>query len=77
MLRRADRVTMRVMPKNLNATDRRVVELIAEGLDTEDIAEEMFLSRYTVREKIRRIRSIVGGERMTELPALVEQFDRR
>lgn len=60
----------------LTESERRVVELIAEGLDTEQIAEEMFVARSTIRSKIKRIRGLVGGERMTELPALVEQFEK-
>jgi DNA-binding CsgD family transcriptional regulator len=69
--------TMAVMDKtSLSASEREIVRLISEGMDTEDIAEEMFLSRYTVKAKIKRIRAFVGGGRMTELPALVEQMEK-
>ncbi len=63
--------------KGLTDADRELVRLIEEGLDTEDIAEAMFVSRYTVRERIRRIRRIVGGDRMTDLPALVARHENR
>ena len=65
-----------LQPVTLTEREREVVALIAQGLDTEDIAEELFLSRATVKEKIKRIRGKVGGERMTDLPALVEALDR-
>jgi DNA-binding CsgD family transcriptional regulator len=69
--------TMAVMDKtSLSASEREIVRLISEGMDTEDIAEEMFLSRYTVKNKIKRIRAFVGGGHMTELPALVEQMEK-
>jgi DNA-binding CsgD family transcriptional regulator len=69
---------MTTMPKTrLTDTERRVVALIAEGMDTEDIAEAMFVSRYTIRSKIRRIRQLVGGSSLTELPRLVEEFEKR
>lgn len=61
----------------LTEVERRVVDLIAEGYDTEQIAEEMFITRATVRSKIKRIRALVGGERMTDLPALVAEFEAR
>jgi DNA-binding CsgD family transcriptional regulator len=63
--------------EKLTPVERRVVELIADGLDTEDIAEEMFISRNVVRRKIRRIRGKVGGQRMTDLPALVAASENR
>lgn len=70
--------TMGVVPKtSLTDVERRVVALIEEGLDTEDIAEEMGISRYTLRSKIRRIRELVGGESMVDLPRLVAEFEAR
>lgn len=60
---------------DLSPEQRQVVSLIAEGMDTEDIAEAMSISQDTVKRKIRRIRSKVGGTRMTDLPELVEQAE--
>lgn len=72
-----NRRTMRRMAKTaLTETDREIVRLIEEGLDTEDIAEALFLGRYTVKSKIQRMRALVGGDRMTDLPERVEAFDR-
>ena len=62
--------------RGISAKDRRVVALISEGLDTEQIAEELDVSRYTIRSRIRRLRELLGGERMTDLPPLVEQFQK-
>ena len=59
----------------LSKKEREVVELIALGMDTEDIAEELDVSRASVRVKIQRIREKVGGDRMTDLPALVAALD--
>ncbi len=54
----------------LTPTERRTVDLIAEGLTTEEIAEREGVSRYTVRDRIRRIRALVndGGGTMLDLP---------
>jgi len=71
---RRDRSKLRGMDTrslDLSPEQRQVVALIAEGMDTEDIAEAMFISRDVVKRKIRRIREKVGGDRMTDLPALV------
>lgn len=62
--------------RGITSKDRRMVALIADGLNTEEIAEEMDVSRYAIRDRIRLLRELVGGERMTDLPRLVEQFDR-
>lgn len=59
----------------LTERDREIVALIVEGFDTAMIAEELDVSRYTIRDHIRRMRQLVGGERMTDLPRLVEQFE--
>lgn len=63
--------------RGISSKDRQVVRLISEGLSTEDIAEEMFVSRYTVRARIRRLRALVGGQTMQELPSLVRSFEGR
>lgn len=63
--------TMEQPTPTLTPVERRVVELIAEGMDTTDIAEEMFVTSDVVKRKIRRIRRKFGGQRMTDLPALV------
>ena len=55
--------------------EREVVALIAQGLDTEDIAEELFISRDVVKQKIRTIRAKIGGATMIELPDRLEAFD--
>lgn len=57
--------------------DLRVVSLIAEGLDTEGIAEELGVSRYTVRDMIRRLRKIVGADTMLELPSRLAEYEAR
>jgi hypothetical protein len=51
----------------LGDQQRRVVELIADGCDTEMIAEELSISPETVREKVRRMCAYFGV-RMIDLP---------
>jgi DNA-binding CsgD family transcriptional regulator len=52
----------------LTPTERRTVDYIAEGLTTEEIAEREGVSRYTVRDRIRRIRALVNSGTMLDLP---------
>ena len=47
-----------------------VVRLAAEGLCNAEIAAGMFLSRYTVRDCLRRVFAKLGVESRAELAAL-------
>lgn len=57
-------------------TDRQieVLSLIRCGASTEDIADELGISEYVVRDKVRQLRLKLGhGLRMHELPDAAEQ----
>ena len=48
-------------------------------MSPEDIAEELYVSRSTVRKKLARIARLLAGDRIVhwnELPGLLEEADR-
>lgn len=61
----------------LNETECRIVGMIRDGLDTDMIAEELDVSRYMIRKRVRRISHKLTGDergaRMLELPGLADQ----
>ena len=62
----------------LNERERHIVRLIEDGLAVDDIAEEMYLSRSTVRSKVRKIaRKLTGDERRPwrDLPEVLARAD--
>lgn len=59
---------MTVTEDRMSSKQLEVLRLIECGMDTDEIAEEMALSRYTVRDKIRRMRMRFGVEKMRDLP---------
>lgn len=63
----------------LSTTERRIVEMLAAGDDLATIEEELFLSRSSLRGKLRRIsRKLAGGRRVAwdDLPQLLEEAER-
>lgn len=50
-----------------NATDRRIIELVAEGLADKEIASLVFLSPQTVRNRISHILYVSGARNRTQL----------
>lgn len=55
-------------PVKLTDTQKRILRLIEEGHATEDIAEELFLSPWTVRDKLRVLAGILHC-RLPDMPA--------
>lgn len=41
--------------RRISRREREIVALIGEGLDTEQISAKLMLSKWTVRDKIRRL----------------------
>lgn len=41
--------------RRLSEKQRRIIELIADGYDTEGIAREMGVSKWTVRDHVRKL----------------------
>jgi DNA-binding NarL/FixJ family response regulator len=62
--------------RELTPQERRIVELIADGLDTQRIADELGVGRYSVRRHIRVMRDRYGVDTMLGLPAATGE-DRR
>lgn len=58
---------------DMSSQQLEVLRLIECGMDTDEIAEEMALSRYTIRDKIRRLRLRFGVENMHDLPGAARQ----
>ena len=52
---------------SLDATDRRIIELVAHGLTNRTIAEHLHLSHQTVRNRITRIFDVTGVSNRTQL----------
>jgi DNA-binding CsgD family transcriptional regulator len=55
---------------SLTPTERRVVELVAEGLTNPQIAEQMFIARGTVKVHVSHIFAKLGLSNRAELAAL-------
>ncbi len=56
---------------SLTDAERAVVSLVSEGLTNREIAERLFLSRYTVETHLKHLFSRLGVRSRTELAALV------
>jgi DNA-binding NarL/FixJ family response regulator len=52
----------------VNERQFRIVQLIACGADAEQIEEELGLSRWVLRDQIRRLRERFDCSTMVELP---------
>jgi DNA-binding CsgD family transcriptional regulator len=54
----------------LTGAERRVAHLVAEGLTNREVAERLFLSRYTVETHLKHVFAKVGVSSRAELAAL-------
>jgi DNA-binding NarL/FixJ family response regulator len=67
--------------RDLTAQERRILELLADGLTNRQIAAEMFLAEKTVKNYVSNLLSKMGMSRRTEAAVyaarLAEQRDRR
>lgn len=61
-------------PNNLTAQERRLLELLGEGLTNRQIAERMFLAEKTVKNYVSRILAKLGVERRTQAAVLAARF---
>jgi DNA-binding NarL/FixJ family response regulator len=57
--------------------ERRVFELIGEGLSNREIAENMFLAEKTIKNYVTSILSKLGMQRRTEAAAFAARLDER
>jgi len=61
----------------LSTQERRVFELIGDGLSNREIAEEMFLAEKTVKNYVTSILRKLGMQRRTEAAAFAARLEER
>ncbi len=61
----------------LSDQERRIFELIGEGLSNRQIAEEMFLAEKTVKNYVSNLLAKLGMSRRTEAAAFAARIDER
>ena len=59
----------------LDATDRSIVDLIAEGLSDKEISQRVHLNAQTVRNRISRILATLGKTNRTQVAVMVASID--
>ena len=72
-----DRVGLRHSPDELTATERRVAELVAEGLTNREVASKAYMSPKTVQANLTRIYRKLGISSRAELGARMADERRR
>ncbi len=60
---------------SLSSTDRRIMMLIAEGMTDKQIADQVYLSPQTVRNRISRILGALDKDNRTQLALLMANLD--
>jgi two-component system response regulator DevR len=60
----------------LDATDRSIVDLIAEGLSDKEISQKIHLSPQTVRNRVSRILAVLGKANRTQVAVMVAALER-
>lgn len=61
--------------KELGATDREILSLIAQGMTDKQISQCVFLSAQTVRNRISRLLGLLGRDNRTQLALMVTEMD--
>jgi len=54
---------------SLTPTERRVVDLVASGLTNREIADQLFVSRYTIETHVKHVFAKLGVSSRIELTA--------
>jgi DNA-binding NarL/FixJ family response regulator len=63
--------------ESLSVQERRILELLAEGLSNREIGEVMFLAEKTVKNYVSNLLAKLGFQRRTEAALFAQrQFDR-
>jgi DNA-binding CsgD family transcriptional regulator len=57
----------------LTDAERRVAHLVTEGLSNREVAERLFVSRYTVETHLKHVFAKLGVSSRTELAAMASR----
>jgi two-component system response regulator DevR len=60
----------------LDATDRSIVDLIAEGMSDKEISQRIHLSPQTIRNRVSRILAVLGKSNRTQVAVMVAALER-
>ena len=71
LLRNTDSMTASSTIKSFSRQDRRIVQLVAQGLKNREIANQLCLSEHTIKAHISRIFRKMNIKRRTQLVSLV------
>jgi DNA-binding NarL/FixJ family response regulator len=63
--------------ETLTQQERRIFQLIGEGLSNRQIADEMFLAEKTVKNYVSNMLAKLGMSRRTEAAAFAARLDER
>ncbi len=64
--------------ESLSAQERRILELLSEGLSNREIAAEMFLAEKTVKNYVSNLLAKLGFQRRTEAALFAQrQYDKK
>ena len=70
-------ITEDIRLESLSVQERRILELLSEGLSNREIAEVMFLAEKTVKNYVSNLLAKLGFQRRTEAALFAQrQFDR-
>lgn len=61
--------------RELGATDREILSLIAQGMTDKQISQRVYLSAQTVRNRISRLLGLLGRDNRTQLALMVTALD--
>jgi two-component system, NarL family, response regulator DevR len=61
--------------RDLGATDREILSLIAQGMTDKQISQCVYLSAQTVRNRISRLLGLLGHDNRTQLALMVTALD--
>ena len=75
MQRLRDQATATDPLAGLSEQERKVLELIGEGLTNRQIGERMFLAEKTVKNYVSNVLAKLGMERRTQAAAFVARLD--
>jgi DNA-binding NarL/FixJ family response regulator len=70
-------ITEDIRLESLSGQERKILELLSEGLSNREIAEVMFLAEKTVKNYVSNLLAKLGFQRRTEAALFAQrQFDR-